>query len=338
MTHVLLETLMITGFVAAMMLIIEYLNVVSSGQWSRWLARGRISQYVLAAIFGVTPGCLGAFTVVAMYSHGAVSFGAVVAAMIATSGDAAFVMFALIPQTALALTAILFLLAVVAGAAVDLFAGKRPDAWPRCEALVVHSGEQPLRFSASSVLAQWKDCSAARGILTTVLAIFAASIAGGQIGPPAWNWIRVSLLAVSGASLFVVVTVPDHFLDDHLWRHVARKHVPRVFLWTFAALVASGPLEEFLRIGGSPSGNHWFLLLMACSIGLIPESGPHLIFVTLYAQHAVPFGVLLASSIVQDGHGMLPMLAHSRRAFLTVKAINFLVGIVAGAAALSLGF
>jgi hypothetical protein len=52
----------------------------------------------------------------------------------------------------------------------------------------------------------------------------------------------------------------------------------------------------------------------------------------------VPFCVLLASSIVQDGHGMLPMLAHSRRAFLTVKGVNFLLGLVAGAVAMGLGF
>ena len=58
----------------------------------------------------------------------------------------------------------------------------------------------------------------------------------------------------------------------------------------------------------------------------------------MYGQHAVPFGVLLASSIVQDGHGMLPMLAHSRRAFLTVKGVNFLLGVAAEAAATSLGF
>jgi hypothetical protein len=338
MTHLLAESVMITGFVAAMMLLIEYLNVVSNGKWSQRLARGRMGQYLLASLLGATPGCLGAFTVVTMYSHGAVSFGAVVAAMIATSGDEAFVMFALIPKTAFVLTALLFVLALAAGATVDFFAGKRPNAWPRCSALVLHPEEQSLRFSSARVMAQWKDCSSARGILTTALALFVAAIAIGQIGPPAWNWVRVSLLAVSGASLFVVVTVPDHFLEDHLWRHVARKHVPRVFLWTLAALAASGPIEQFLKIGGSTSGSHWLLLVMACAIGLIPESGPHLIFVTLYAQHAVPFGVLLASSIVQDGHGMLPMLAHSRRAFLAVKAVNFLLGLAAGAAAMSLGF
>jgi Putative, 10TM heavy-metal exporter len=336
MTHLLAESLMITGFVAAMMLLIEYLNVATSGKWSQWLARGPGWQYLLASLLGATPGCLGAFTVVTLYAHGSVSFGAVVAAMIATSGDEAFVMFALIPKTALALTALLFVFGMLAGVVVDLLAGKRFPALPQCDALVLHVEEPPPLFPVRQVLAQWKDCSAARGTLTTALALFAAATAAGQIGPPEWSWIRVSLLAVSGASLFVVATVPEHFLEEHLWRHVARKHVPRVFVWTLAALAASGPIEGALRVGGGAPQSNWLLLLMACAIGLIPESGPHLIFVTLYAQHAIPFGVLLASSIVQDGHGMLPMLAHSRRAFLAVKGINFLLGLAAGIAAVSL--
>jgi len=51
---------------------------------------------------------------------------------------------------------------------------------------------------------------------------------------------------------------------------------------------------------------------------------------------AVPFGVSLASSIVQDGHGMLLMLAHSRRAFVTVKGVNVPLGLAAGAVTMGL--
>lgn len=338
MTRLFLESSMITGFVAAMMLLIEYLHVVSQGKWSAWLARGRMGQYVLVSLLGAVPGCLGAFTVVSMYSHGVVSLGAVVAAMLATSGDEAFVMFALIPKTALVLTAALFVLAVLTGVIVDAFASRRRLVVRPCQSLVIHAGEESLRLSAPGVLVQWKNCSAPRGILTASLTLFAAATAAGRIGPPEWNWARVSLLFVSAASLFVVATVPDHFLEEHLWRHVARKHAPRVFLWTFGALAAAGPIEHYIHVGGGLAGNQWLLLLAACAIGLIPESGPHLIFVTLYAQHAVPLGVLLASSIVQDGHGMLPMLAHSRRAFITVKAINFVVGLGAGAVAMGLGW
>jgi hypothetical protein len=332
------DSLMITGFVAGMMLLIEYLNVLTSGHWGQWLRQGRLAQYLVAAALGAIPGCLGAFTAVTLYSHGVMSFGSVAATMIAASGDEAFVMLALIPRTALAMMAILFVLAVIAGFVVDLLARKFAITWPQCEALVIHQEEKLRRLSPSEVFAHWKDCSAARGILSTTLALLAAAIATGQIGPPSWDWVRISLIAVSTAALFVVATVPDHFLEEHLWRHVARKHVPRIFLWTLGALALSGPVEQFLKLNGLGHESRWLLLLMACAVGLIPESGPHLIFVTLYAQSVIPFGVLLASSIVQDGHGMLPMLAHSRRAFIAVKAINFALGLTAGAVAMSLGF
>jgi hypothetical protein len=65
--------------------------------------------------------------------------------------------------------------------------------------------------------------------------------------------------------------------------------------------------------------------------GLIPESGPHLLFVTMYERGIAPLSVLVTSSIVQDGHGMLPLLAHSRLDFLKVKAINLVAGLLAGA-------
>jgi len=55
-----------------------------------------------------------------------------------------------------------------------------------------------------------------------------------------------------------------------------------------------------------------------------------MIFVTLFAQGSIPFGILLASSVVQDGHGMLPLLAESKRAFISVKIVNFAVGLIVG--------
>ena len=119
MLKVVKHALMITGFVSVMMLVIEYLNVLTRGSWQQGLARYKWGQLVLAAFLGATPGCLGAFAVVAMYSHGALSLGAVVAAMIATSGDEAFVMLAMIPKEFAVLTGILFAGAIVAGALTD---------------------------------------------------------------------------------------------------------------------------------------------------------------------------------------------------------------------------
>jgi hypothetical protein len=330
-----LDSLMITGFVAGMMLLIEYANVATRGRWRAILARGRVRQVVAGAVLGGLPGCLGAFTVVALYSHNVVSFGAVLAAMIAASGDEAFVMLALIPRTALLLMGALMILGIAVGLAADGLGARRGITWPHCEALLLHPEEPVSRPSWPELAAQWRECSAARGILATALALWLGAVLTGQLGPPEWNWIRSSLALVSTAALAVVAIVPDHFLEEHLWRHVARKHVPRVFLWTLGALAASEPLRRMIEVRGDSGMSAWVLLVMACLVGLLPESGPHLVFVTLYAQHAIPLAVLLANSLVQDGHGMLPLLAHSRRAFATVKAINFLVGLTAGGALLA---
>ena len=76
MQHILSHTLSISGFVFVMMLLIEYVNVFSSGLWRTGLARRRWAQYGVAALLGATPGCLGAFMVAGMHSHRMLSLGA----------------------------------------------------------------------------------------------------------------------------------------------------------------------------------------------------------------------------------------------------------------------
>ncbi|MEJ2199525.1 MAG: putative manganese transporter [Desulfuromonadaceae bacterium] len=328
-----MHALMITGFVFVMMLVIEYLNVLTQGVWQRGLRGNRWQQYLLAAFLGATPGCLGAFAVVSLYSHRVVSLGALVAAMIATSGDESFVMLSLIPGTAVWIFLVLLVAGVVAGILTDVLFGSRMEqpAFGGHE-LDFHEEETCTCFPRGHIVAQWRQCSPSRGVLMLALSLFLLALLTGQLGPPSWNWIRVTLLLTSAVGLVIVATVPDHFLETHLWEHVALTHVPRVFLWTFGALLVMHLLVEQFHLAGWMQDNRLIMLLLACLVGLIPESGPHLVFLTLYTQGAVPFSVLLASSVVQDGHGMLPLLADSRRDFLQVKGINFIVGLLLGLA------
>lgn len=336
---VLRQSVTIAGFVFVMMLIIEYLNVRTSGAWQERLARRRFGQYLLAAALGALPGCLGAFAVVALYSHRVVTVGALVAAMVATAGDESFFMLALVPRAALVIHGVLLVVAVAVGVLVDFLGGARmTERLACCEGFELHRPEACECFPGKKViLEQLRHCSAARGTLALMLVALLALVAGGAVGPPEWNWLRITVVAAAATSLFIVLTVPDHFLEEHLWRHVVMRHLPRVFMWTFGALLAMNVLVHHLDLEHAIQGGSWAMLLVACAVGLIPQSGPHLVFVTLYARGLVPFSVLLAGSIVQDGHGMLPLLAHSRRAFLVVKAVNFAAGAAVGAALMAAG-
>jgi len=327
------HALMITSFVFVMMLAIEYLNVQTKGSWQDSLQKSRWLQYILSAFLGATPGCLGAFSVVALYTHNIVSFGSLVTAMIATSGDEAYVMFSMFPGKAFLITAILFLLGIMVGFMSDILFKPESQIIKKVRKhLEVHEEEQCICYPKGEILSQLKNLTLQRGILIIVLGLFIAGLATNQLGPQEWNWIKITFLVGSLLSLFIVSTVPRHFLEEHLWEHIVKVHVPRVFLWTFGALLAMHVLLDYLELGGWIQANYLTVMIIACLIGLIPESGPHMIFVTLYAEGAIPFGVLLASSVVQDGHGMLPLLAEAKRSFVFVKIINFAVGLVIGLA------
>ena len=324
------HAVMITGFVFVMMLVVEYLNVLSRGRLNFKLAHGKWTQYLLAAMLGAVPGCLGAFAVVGMYSHRVMSLGAVVTAMIATTGDEAFLMLAKMPSEAILLAIGLALLGVVVGIVTDVLVRGRL-------ASVVSSGckfeihaEHLDCFASGKILEQWRKCSAARGILGVGLALFIGSAVFGGFETHEM-WVRITLIVASIMALFIVVTVPDHFLDEHLWSHVARKHVPKIFLWACGALFVLSFFADHITMESGADGGAWILLGVACLIGLIPQSGPHYIFIILYVEGTIPLGVLVASSIVQEGHGMLPMLANSKYVFVGIKLFKLLLGFFVGA-------
>ena len=333
------QTIVITGFVLVMMLVIEYVNVFTGGDWQKKMLSNRWSQYFFAALLGASPGCLGAFAVVALYTHRMITLGAVVAAMVATAGDESFVMFAMIPRQAFLIHGMLLLLGIAGGVLTDICFSSRVSRQPElCEGFELHPEQQPVCSTRGQIAAQLKQCSPGRGTMILGLMLFLVALLTGQIGPAAWDWIRITLCTISAAALFMVVTVPEHFLEEHLWRHVVMRHAPRIFLWTLGAMLVIQLATQQLHLETIIQQNMWMVLLVACLVGLIPESGPHMVFIVLYAQGTIPMSILLASSIVQDGHGMLPMLAHSRRAFFGIKGITFIFGLATGAAALALGF
>ncbi len=334
------EALTITAFVLMILLIVEYIHVQTLGAWEKALQKKGGLQIFLAAFLGATPGCIGAYTVVSLYTHGITGFSALVTTMIATFGDEAFVMLAMIPDTGLLLMLLTFLIGVVAGFVIYYYRKKRklPEYKPRAH-LTLHEEEaEKCRCLTPATLKMlYSPPSFARMILLTGFGLFLLFMLTGDIGPERWNWIKATFVILLATTIFIIATVPEHFIQEHLWKHVIRKHLLRIFLWTWGTFLVLLFLEQFIHIDHWIRNNAPYMMLLAILIGIIPESGPHMIFITLFAQGHIPFSVLLASSIVQDGHGMLPLLAESPRDFLRVKIINMIVGALIGYSLLMLG-
>jgi hypothetical protein len=129
-----------------------------------------------------------------------------------------------------------------------------------------------------------------------------------------------------------------HYFKEHIWTHIIKKHIFKIFLWTFGALIVVEYGMTFVNLQSITSDYKFLLLVLGALIGLIPESGPHLIFVMLFAKGLIPFSILFTSSVVQDGHGLLPMLSYSVKDSILVKVFNFVFGIALGSIIYVLGF
>lgn len=338
---VLRNSFLITGLVIIMMLMIEYINIHSEGRWFSKLRQHRLGQVVLGAGLGLVPGCMGGFAAVSMYSHKLLSFGALVAMMIASSGDEAFVMLAMIPKQAILLCLALFLVGIGVGWVVDLINKEKKPLEMGChEEFQLHTEHHQV--DEKPTIRNMKNASAERIALLLGVLIFIIALAFGLLEhehePETVShlnvfdeyWINLVFAVISLFAVWFIATANEHVVKEHLWEHVVRKHFLSIFLWTLGALLLIEIGLHYLNVESWISSNIPWMILLAVLIGIIPESGPHMLFVTLFATGTVPFSVLLASSVSQDGHASLPLLAESKGSFVKAKAINALVAAMVG--------
>jgi len=80
-----------------------------------------------------------------------------------------------------------------------------------------------------------------------------------------------------------------HFLKKHVYGHVIKEHIPRLFLWIFFPMLIINFLMQSFDLTSILPQNKLALIFIAALVGIIPVSGPHIIFVLLFAQGIIPF-------------------------------------------------
>jgi len=319
------KSIVITVFVFSMMIIVDWINILTKGKIKNRLLGKGIKQYVISSFLGSTPGCLGAFMSVSMYVHGMISFGALTGCMIATSGDEAFVMIALFPETALLLFLILFLLGIVLGFLTDrVIRFLRIRVCEECRLQEYHEEKLEKVMSGKPVF------SPSRLIMLLVFLSLITLNGLGLLGPREMGAERILFISLSTFLAIMSIFSTDHYLEEHITEHILKKHLWKVFLWTLGALVFVSIAITTLDLENVIKSNLNIVLVLSALVGIIPESGPHMVFTVMYHQGLIPFSILLTSSVVQDGHGMLPLFSHTIRDSILIKIINVIVGLAVG--------
>ncbi len=165
------------------------------------------------------------------------SFAALVTAMISTFGDEAFVMFAMMPEKALILSLIVFVIAIVTGMLILFLSNYFPKKKENSFGFEYHDDEQKcICFPKGKLLEQLKTMGFERALLISGLFLFSFFIITGKLGGHEWDWKRITFLIGSLFVLFIVSTVPEHFIKEHLWGHVIKQAFTSYFFvdfWSF---------------------------------------------------------------------------------------------------------
>ncbi len=336
--HNLNHSLMIIVFVFVMMMFVDYIEVLTQGKMSKIIKGGYWRQYIMASALALTPGCLGAFMNVSFYVHGLLTFGAITGSMIAIAGEGLFIMLTIMPQKAIFLFGILFVLGILSGWVIDkvspILGIRHSNVCPLSE---LHIGKECYLLNLKGMVEHFKRISLARFLLLTIFSLFIYLTFWGMLEIEE-NWLQITFLAILSLAIFIVITVPEHYLEEHIWQHIAKKHIWRVFLWTFFTLLLMdiGLEDERLKVFIE---NHmlWVLLIVAL-VSIIPEPGVLIVFVMMFCEGIIPFSILLTSCIIQDGHGMLPLLSYSIKDAILIKVIKLLIGLMCGIILYMIGF
>ena len=107
--------LQVAVFVAATLALVYSFERMFGFDLAKVMARSRRLQSPITAFLGALPGCGGAIIVVTNFTRGHVTFGGVVAVLIATMGDAAFLLIAREPTTGLMMMAMGLTIGTLAG-------------------------------------------------------------------------------------------------------------------------------------------------------------------------------------------------------------------------------
>ncbi|HEY8564497.1 MAG TPA: putative manganese transporter [Beijerinckiaceae bacterium] len=309
------------------------------------LQRYRGWQVPIAALLGATPGCGAEILLVTQYTRGVVSFGAIVAALTATMGDAAFLLIAKDPRSAAAIIALCTVAGIVMGFVVNWLHPNGLGALRREIEANLGCGVAPASDAVPGPVRRLGEKAwlllfvpgLAVGILESMFQLDVNGWFGslGEHEPTKWLGFAGGLLCIA---LFITRRDPQKGyggLDPRTTMTlppVRRMIVDTNFVtfWVFLGLF--GYEIVTLATGGGVAG--WLqasrpvLPLVAILIGLIPGCGVMVLTTTLFLQGQIPMSAMLGAAVSTDGDALFPAIALAPRAALVATLYTALPALV----------
>ena len=302
----------VSTFVGATLLVFVLLEKKNFNLQS-YIQKNQQLEIPISALLGAIPGCGGAIMVMSLFTRGVVSFGAVLAALISTMGDAAFLLLATKPQAALIILPITFCTGIVSGYLVKPFTKNFLQKKINRDFLIT---ELPKNKTSNKFYLIWFFFlipGLALGIMNALNIETSYLLSDIDI-----IQLISFLLALYCVFLWVLNPLTDIQMAS-IHENSFRKVVDTtcfVTVWVIISFViyelinisTQGAIFESLKYFGP------FIPLMAIIIGFIPGCGPQIMITSMYVSCQLPMSAQIGNSISNDGDALFPAIAISAKA------------------------
>jgi hypothetical protein len=341
--------LQVSVFVAATLALIYGAERLFNFDLAHFLQTRHKAQVPVAAFLGALPGCGGAIVVVTQYVNGQVGFGALVAVLTATMGDAAFLLLAQEPMTGLFVFALGCLVGTLSGYVLEFIHGR--DFMRRQTTRSPEEAEQQL----AAIRRRPRSLKVLHPIWLALMVpgvVFAVPIAM-QIDPNSWfgplaGYQPVTLLGFAGGMLCLLMWTMYLATEPGQSHTVANPNdvagpepsassrvindTNFVTVWVIAAFLV---FELGVFFTGADL-NAWFAVwapltpLIAVLVGFLPGCGPQIIVTSLYLTGALPMAALLGNAISNDGDALFPAIALAPKAAIVATLYTGIPALIVG--------
>ena len=309
--------LQVSVFVGFTLFIILGLDSLTSFNISTFLSKTKRIHVVIASLLGTLPGCGGAIIIVTQYIQGKISFGALVAVLTSTMGDAAFLLLAKKPDMGFLVFLITCITGILSGYLVDFF--NKKDFLIGRNSLKVNF-EKITNTFVSKFNTIWLTIFVP-GFIIGLLSTFQIDV--NTFFNLNKNFDLVSLVGGVGAVISLFMWTLNPLSDFQCSTEKSRSFVSRtidtanfVTTWVVCAFLLYESFIYFSSIDLKVVFEVWsgFVPFIAILFGFIPGCGPQILVTTFYLNGFIPFSAELGNAISNDGDALFPAIALAPKA------------------------
>ena len=302
----------VSSFVGMTLLIFTFLEK-KNFNLQKLILNNRRFEIPICSFLGAIPGCGGAIMVMSLFTRGVVSFGAILAALISTMGDAAFLLIAVKPEAALIILPVTFIVGIISGYIAQPFT---KNFLKEKINKSISINDLPKNKTSNKFYNLWFFILIP-GLILGLINAFNIDANFEIFG------IDIVLVFSFSAALFCLLLWVLNPLTDIQMASIHENSYRRVVdttcfvtVWVIISFVlyelinlsTNGAIFDSLILFGP------FLPLVAILIGFIPGCGPQIMITSMYVSGQIPMSAQIGNSISNDGDALFPAIAISAKA------------------------